>query len=106
MGHLEKHIEKKIDNYSIGSRQKLKAAMRHKVKRTFVGALDAIEKELGVPASKENEELFKKLRSKILSIGNDQIRNMEVELERYNIEFIPYHVKFIPLDKIEEAQGD
>lgn len=105
MSRLEKHIEKKDDNYSIGSRQKLKAAMRHKIKRTFVGCLDAIEKELGIPANKENQALFRRLRSKILSIGNDQIRNMETELERYNIEFIPYHIKILPLEKVKELEN-
>jgi len=91
MSHLEKHAEKKTDNYSIGSRQKLKAAMRHKIKRTFVEALNAVEAEL----THEEKERFKRIRSKILSVGNDQIRNMETELERYNIEFIPYQIKIM-----------
>lgn len=92
---LKDHIEKKEDSYSKGSRQKLKAAMRHKIKRTFVGCLDALEKELGISDNdRVDNEMFKRLRSKILSIGNDQIRNMELELEKYNIEFIPYHVTF------------
>ena len=85
---LGKHADRKDDNYSRGSREKLKASMRHKIKRTFVGALDAVEKEV------DDRELFKKIRSRILSIGNDQIRNMEMELEKYNIEFIPYQVTF------------
>lgn len=88
---LKDHIEKKTDKYSLGSREKLKAAMRHKLKKTFVGCLDAIEVELG----RDDYETFKKIRSKVLSIGNDQIRNMEAELEKYNIEFIPYHIEFI-----------
>lgn len=102
MSYLEKHTEKRTDNYSIGSRQKLKAAMRHKLKRTFVGALSAVEGELS-PAEKER---FKRVRSKILSIGNDQIRNMEIELERYNIEFIPYQIKILPLDKLPKELGE
>ena len=85
---LGKHIEKKEENYYKGSREKLKASMRHKIKRTFVGALDAVEKEI------DDKELFRKIRSRILSIGNDQIRNMEMELEKYNVEFIPYQVTF------------
>ena len=89
-GPLGKHLEKRTDKYSIGSREKLRAAMRHKIKRTFVGCLDAVEREL-LPDDKEK---FKKIRSKILSLGNDQIRNMETELEKYNVEFIPYHVEF------------
>lgn len=86
---LGEHTEKKDENYYRGSREKLKASMRHKIKRTFVGALDAVEKELS-----DDKELFRRIRSKILSIGNDQIRNMEIELEKYNIEFIPYQFTF------------
>lgn len=102
MSRLEKHAEKKEDNYSKGSRQKLKAAMRHKLKRTFVGALDAVESEL----RPDEKERFKRIRSKILSIGNDQIRNMEIELERYNIEFIPYQITILPLDKLPKELGE
>ena len=102
MSYLEKHTEKKTDNYSIGSRQKLKAAIRHKIKRTFVEALNAVEAEL----THEEKERFKRIRGKILSVGNDQIRNMETELERYNIEFIPYQIKILPLDKRPKELGE
>jgi hypothetical protein len=102
MSHLEKHTEKKQDNYSIGSRQKLKAAMRHKIKRTFVAALDAVETEL----RPEERDRFKRIRGKILSAGNDQVRNMEIELERYNIEFIPYQIKILPLEARPKELGE
>ncbi len=98
---LGKHIEKKTDNYSIGSKEKLKASMRHKIKKTFVGCLDALELEL----SRSDPELFNKLRKKILSLGNDQIRNMETEMDKYNIEFIAYHVELEvkPLDGVDDS---
>lgn len=102
MSYLEKHAEKKMDNYSIGSRQKLKATIRHKIKRTFVEALSAIESELGP----SEEERFRRIRSKILSVGNDQIRNMEVELERYNIEFIPYQITIMQPPGLNEELGE
>lgn len=101
---LKEHTEKKVENYFIGSRQKLRASMRHKIKRTFVGCLGAIEKELGIPQDNTHEELFKRLRGQILSLGNDQIRNMEAELERYNIEFIPYQFTIMPLEKEISAE--
>lgn len=98
MSILGKHTEKKEDKYSKGSRQKLKAAIRHKIKRTFVEALNAIEIEF---TDKETER-FKRVRSKILSVGNDQIRNMETELERYNVEFIPYQIKLLQPPRLTE----
>lgn len=98
---LGKHIDKRTDNYSIGSKEKLKASMRHKIKKTFVGCLDSLEVEIG----QSDPELFNRLRKKILSIGNDQVRNMEVELEKYNVEFIAYHMELQvkPLDGIDDA---
>jgi hypothetical protein len=102
MSRLEKHAEKKEDNYSIGSRQKIKAAFRHKLKCTFVGALAAVEQEIG----STDKEMFKRIRSKILSIGNDQIRNMEIELERYNIEFIPYQITILSPEKLLHKPKD
>lgn len=107
MGRLSKHLDKKTDNYSIASRKKLRAAINHKIKRIFVGCLDAVEKELGISStsSGDDAEAFRKLRSKILSIGNDQIRNMETELERYNVEFIPYHIEFVMKEDGEVSNG-
>lgn len=70
--------------------------MRHKIKRTFVGALDAIERELSHWdfTNAEKEKFMAGVRKRILGNGNDQVRNMEAELDKYNIEFIPYHVEF------------
>lgn len=98
---LSDHINKKTDNYSLGSKKKLRASMQNKIKRTFVGILDSLESELDKNNPRELE-LFHKLRRKVLSIGNDQIRNMENELEKYNVEFIPYHIEMQvkPLDNV------
>jgi hypothetical protein len=89
---LGKHIEEKTDNWSVKSKKKLVQAVTHKMKRIYVGILDALDKE--VTAGNISKELSQKLRSKVLNIANDQIRNMGLELDKYNIEFICYHVKF------------
>lgn len=102
---LREHIEKRTEKYWLGSKEKLKAAMRHKIKRSFVGSLDAIERELDEwEFNEEDKELFMNaVRRRILGNGNDQIRNMEAELEKYNVEFIPYHIEF---RVIQEGQED
>ena len=90
---LSDHIDVKVDNWSVGSKKKLKVSMRHKMKRIFVGILDVLdsERELG----NIDTETFKKVRSRILSIGNDQIRHMEEELDaRYNVESLNYYTQF------------
>jgi len=105
-GRLSKHVEKKQTNWHVSSRKKLKASVEHKMKRIFVGILDLLDKEkLG---GKIDEDTFCSLRSKLLNIGNDQIRNMRKELdERYNIEFIPYHMEFkvVPMEGLDPIVG-
>lgn len=89
---LSDHIEHNTNPWYIASKRKLKSSVRHKMKRIFVGILDALDKE------KENgqidSEVYRRLRSRVLNAGNDQIRNMEIELdERYNIEALNYHIQ-------------
>lgn len=91
-GRLSKHIEVKSDNWSVASKNKLSASVKHKMKRIYTGILDALDKELS--DGNIDEEMFDGLRSKVLNIGNDQIRNMELELQHYNVEFVNYHVEF------------
>lgn len=107
---LNKHTERKTDNYSVGSKEKLKASIRHKIRRTFVGCLDVVEKELLALGIDKESDLFKSVRKKILSIGNDQVRNMEAELDKYNVEFIPYHISLHTLSpeqlkQLEDRNG-
>jgi len=91
MSRLGKHTEKAIDNYSVGSKKKLKASVEHRMKRIYVGILDALEKEK--LSGNIDSRTFEILRSKILNIGNDQIRSIKKELDdKYNVEFLTYHV--------------
>ncbi len=90
---LGKHVEHNTTNWFDKSKKKLKAGIRYRMKRIYVGLLDSLDKERA--DGKLSEETFRKLRSKILNMGNDQIRNMEMELDnQYNIEFLNYHIDF------------
>jgi len=91
-GRLSQHIEIMNDSWSLASKKKLDASICHKMKRIYVGILDSLDKEL--TDGTIDEEAFDRLMSKILNIGNDQIRNMKLELQRYNIEFVNYHIEF------------
>jgi len=92
-GRLSRHTDKKTDNWSVSSKKKLKAAVEHKMNRIFVGILDVLD--TAKIEGKMEEDEFQKIRSKILNIGNDQIRNIRKELDdRYNVEFIPYQIEF------------
>jgi hypothetical protein len=105
---LGKHIEVKTDNWSKSSKKKLSKAVEHKMKRVYVGFLDSLDRE--VLAGNISKECAGRLRSKILNIANDQIRNVNLELEKYNVEFIAYHYEFRNPPEAEEAreikQGD
>ena len=92
---LSDHIDVKEDNWSVGSKKKLKVSMRHKMKRIFASILDTLDTERESGNIEASDKAFKKIRSKILNIGNDQIRCMEIELdERFNVEALNYHTLF------------
>lgn len=105
-GRLSRHIEKKSTNWHVSSRKKLKASQEHKMKRIYVQILDLLDiEEKNGNISAENRLT---LRSKILNIGNNQIRNMRREIDdRYNVEFIPYHMEFkvVPMDGVDPIVG-
>lgn len=103
-GRLSQHTVIKEDRWSKGSKKKLKASMRHKMRRIYVGFLDALDAEKAKGSI--SAEAAARLRSKALNMGNDQIRNMEMELEeRYNVEALNYHVDFKVLGKDRTNEG-
>lgn len=88
---LSDHITLKGDPWSVASKNKLKAAIKHKMKKIFIGILKEMEDECD--AGTLSEEGFARLRSRTLNLGNDQVRFMESELdERYNVESVNYHI--------------
>jgi len=99
-GRLSDHIELSQDPWYLASKRKLKASVEHKMKRIFVGVLEVLDNEKS--SGNISDDTFRHLRQKILNIGNDQIRNMKIELDgRYNIESLNYHVEF----KVQQEEG-
>ncbi len=60
--------------------------MKRHVKDTYVGCLDAAEKLLGVDTRSTS---WRQFRYRVLNLGNDKIRQVDVELQDYTIEFRP-----------------
>ena len=90
---LSDHINVKDDNWSIASNNKLKASMRHKMRRIFVGVLELLDKEKA--NGNISKETGRRMRTRILGMGNDEVRSMETELDvRYNVEALNYHIQF------------
>jgi len=93
--------------YDIKSNDWLRTQLVERIKKVFVGALGAIETRLGT-----GFESFELLRSDILRLGNDCIREMHKLLDRVNVEVIPRTLIKVsadphsPYDKIEVEGSD
>lgn len=66
------------------SKEKLNKYIEHRVKKLFTGILDYTE------LSVESEKSWQVLRSRILKLSNDTIRDIQKELDdRYDVSYIP-----------------
>ncbi len=75
------------------SRERLKEIACKKIETTMIGAVCSIEKHLSFlwkddPALKS---IFNELRYEILRKGNDQKRNMQIEISHYDIIWKKYN---------------
>lgn len=69
------------------SKERLKEIACKKIKTTMIGAVSSVEKHLSFlwkddPALRS---VFNEMRSDILRKGNDQMRNMEIEVSYYDV---------------------
>ena len=96
--------------YKIDSRERLKKIARKKIQTTMIGALDTIEKHLGFlwedesSQSKRLKEIYEIVRQEILDRGNDQIRNLDTEINQYDIEWLRYTLT-LPVKRRNEENG-
>lgn len=96
-------------DYKNSSKERFKKIATQKMRTIMIGSLDAIEKGLGFlwghdenkVLSEEEEELkkiFEQVRHDILNLGNNQIRNVEKELEQYDVTWNRYHITMPVVD--------
>jgi hypothetical protein len=74
------------------SKERLKNELKEEVTKLFESALDYAE--VACP-----KETYKALRSKILRVGNNCIRNTEKRLQKYEVEFIPQTEEIIEIKR-------
>ena len=85
--------------YKQKSAERLKRVMKKKVQTTMIGAISSVENlfdflwEEQSEQSEKMKELFNALRSEILDKGNHQIRNIDTEIEMYDISLKTHTVK-------------
>lgn len=99
--------------YKIESKERLSKVLKKKIETTMIGALSSMEEHLGFlwenngKALTKDQELMKslynKIRSEILDKGNNQARNIDIELSQYDIEWLRYSIQLpvIPTNKKE-----
>lgn len=86
------------EKYKNNSKERLFNIASKKIQTTMIGALETIEKMFGFlweDDTKESQmmrESFEKARSEILDRGNNQIRNLQTEMEQYEVEWKRYHI--------------
>lgn len=91
------------DKFKNDSKERLSKILKKKVETTMIGALSSIEEHFsflwttadGAPISEEQKimfEAFQKVRSEILDKGNTQARNVDAELNQYDVKWLRYNM--------------
>jgi len=102
---IRQHSEyKKVkeDKYKCESKDRLSKILKKKVQTTMIGALSSIEKHFGflwtsegelTPAQKVMYEIYQSVREEVLDKGNSQARNVDAELNQYDVKWLRYTSK-------------
>ena len=89
------------DNYKYNSKDRLSKILKKKVETTMIGALSSVEEHFGFLWATEGEmtqeqqmmyDTYQKVRSDILDKGNAQARNIDAELNQYDIKWLKYSI--------------
>lgn len=100
---------KREENYRNDSKVRLTNILKKKIQTTMIGALSSIEDHFKFlwesdksVTQEQMYDLFQKVRSEILDKGNTQARNLEAELNQYDVKWLRYNVT-IPVKSIKEG---
>ena len=102
----------KDQKYKEVSKERLLKIASKKIQTTMIGALSSIEEHFSfLWTTNDSEELspeqkimfdtFQKVRSEILDKGNTQARNVDAELNQYDVKWLRYSVN-IPIKNKED----
>ncbi len=96
------------EKYKYDSKDRLSKILKKKVQTTMIGAISSIEDHFSFLWNAEDSEMteekkfmyeaFQKVRSEILDKGNTQARNVDAELNQYEIKWMKYSMD-IPVKK-------
>lgn len=100
-------MNKKEQLYQEKSKDRLTKNFKKKIQTTMIGALSSIEEHFGFLWGHQSDEelsedqekmrqLYEELRSEILDKGNTQIRNVDAEINQYDVNWNRYQYQ-IPI---------
>jgi len=97
------------EKYKYDSKDRLSKILKKKVETTMIGALSSIEEHFGFLWQSKNGTLtqeqkimydaYQKIRSEILDKGNTQARNIDAELNQYEVKWLKYSIT-IPVKNV------
>jgi|TARA_R110000744_G_scaffold96394_2_gene186289 hypothetical protein len=92
--------EARTERYKYDSKDRLSKILKKKVQTTMIGAISSIEDHFAFLWTAEDSEMttekkfmyetFQKVRSEILDKGNTQSRNLDAELNQYEVKWMRY----------------
>jgi hypothetical protein len=92
--------EARAEKYKYDSKERLSKILKKKVQTTMIGAISSIEDHFSFLWAAEDSEMttekkfmyeaFQKVRSEILDKGNTQARNVDAELNQYEVKWMKY----------------
>ena len=101
------------ERYKYDSKDRLSKILRKKVETTMIGAISSLEDHFSfLWAAQDSEmteekkfmfDIFQKVRSEILDKGNSQSRNIDAELNQYEVKWMRYSVE-IPVKPNDEGR--
>ena len=103
-----------VKRYNELSKQRLVNILKTKFKTVFIGAIDEIEKTFGYlwghgkqyaelnDNEKEWLNIWNSMRERLLTKGNNQIRNMESEMDRHTVIWNTYNYNLKIKEKTHE----
>tara|TARA_Y100001938_G_C8046892_1_gene409433 strand:- start:875 stop:1237 length:363 start_codon:yes stop_codon:yes gene_type:complete len=101
------------DKYKYDSKTRLSKILKKKVETTMIGALSSIEEHFAFlwtndsgdlsPEQKIMYDTFQKVRSEILDKGNTQARNVDAELNQYEVKWLRYSMT-LPVQQTEDQE--
>ena len=105
----------RAEKYKYDSKDRHSKILRKKVETTMIGAISSIEDHFSfLWEAKDSEmteekkfmyETFQKVRSEILDKGNTQARNVDAELNQYEVKWMRYSIE-MPIKQNKEGGTD